>query len=1001
MAAKVKPKAKTKAKAAHKAKSKPKVAVKVAARKKTAPAKAKRAAKPAKKSIATKLAKPAVVAKPVAGPVKPAKDRKLTEVVTTKVRTIGVRSRGEKASESKKPLPPAADLKYCYFFGSGSAEGDASMRDLLGGKGANLAEMTKLGVPVPPGFTITTDACRLFYDNHLALPRWFDKTMKEAMVRVEQAMGAKFGDHNNPLLVSVRSGAKFSMPGMMDTILNLGLNDDTLKAIIAKTDNQRFGYDIYRRFIAMFGNVVLGIDKDEFEELITRKKKQRSIKHDASLSIEDLKDIVKQFKKLVVDKSGEPFPTDPWHQLQMARDAVFRSWNSPRAITYRAKYNIPADLGTAVNVQAMVFGNMGDTSATGVGFTRNPANGEKEFYGEFLVNAQGEDVVAGIRTPLPINELAKVMPAAFKQLREITSRLEAHYRDVQDFEFTIQENKLFMLQTRTGKRTAMAAVKIAVDMVKETLITRDEALMRLDPTELDQLLHPRIDPDAPAETVAKGLAASPGAASGKVVFHADEAVRLAERGEKTILVRMETNPDDIAGMIAAEGILTSRGGMTSHAAVVARGMGKPCVVGCEDIRVYESRRQFAIGTLVVKDKEVITINGTTGEVMLGEVPTLDPELSGEFGTFMEWADELRQIGIRTNADTPADAAQARKFGAEGIGLCRTEHMFFGKNRLPHIQAMILATTPADRQTSLDRLFPFQKADFKGIFDAMEGLPVTIRTLDPPLHEFLPKEEDVRKQISEIEKDPDKAEEVERLKRILERIDQLHEQNPMMGHRGCRLGITYPEITEMQVRAILTAAAELIKDGKKILPEIMIPLVGHRTELANQREIVLRVAELVQRKHKVEIPFIVGTMIEIPRAAVTADEIAQEAEFFSFGTNDLTQMTMGFSRDDAGKFLRYYYDKSILEKDPFVSLDQTGVGALVKMAKEKGRSVKPNLKVGICGEHGGDPSSIEFCNRVGLNYVSCSPYRVPIARLAAAQAVIKAKSGTTDGTKSTA
>ena len=944
------------------------------------------AAKPKSVGKATKVAKPVAVGRPV-------KDRKATEVRTTKVKKIGVKTKGkDEAKDSRKALPPSADLKYCYYFGGGKAEGTAVMRDLLGGKGANLAEMTNLGIPVPAGFTISTDACRLFYESNLALPRWFEKHMKEMMERVEKEMGTKFGDPANPLLVSVRSGAKFSMPGMMDTILNLGLNDETLKGIINKTDNPRFAYDNYRRFISMFGNVVLGIDKDEFEELINKKKKQRSIKHDASLSIDDLKEIVKAFKKLVVEKSGEPFPTDPWHQLQMARDAVFRSWNSPRAITYRAKYNIPSDLGTAVNVQAMVFGNMGDSSATGVGFTRNPSNGDKEFYGEFLVNAQGEDVVAGIRTPQPILQLEKVMPEAYKQLKKITSQLESHYRDVQDFEFTIQEKKLYMLQTRNGKRTAEAAVKIAVDMVKEKLISRDEALMRITPTDLDQLLHPRIDPDAKIEIIARGLAASPGAASGKVVFHADEAVRLAEKGEKTILVRMETNPDDIAGMIASEGILTSRGGMTSHAAVVARGMGKPCVVGSEDIRVYESRRQFAIGTLVIKDKEVITINGTTGEVMLGEVPTIDPELSGEFGTFMQWADEIRKLGIRTNADTPHDAALARKFGAQGIGLCRTEHMFFGKNRLQHIQSMILATTQADRQTALDRLFPFQKADFKGIFEAMEGLPVTIRTLDPPLHEFLPKEDEVHKQIAELTGVPDKAEEIERLKKILERLSQLHEQNPMMGHRGCRLGITYPEITEMQVKAILTAAAELIKDGKKIFPEIMIPLVGNRNELQNQKEIVMRVAELVVRKHKVEIPFLVGTMIEIPRAAVTADEIAQDADFFSFGTNDLTQMTMGFSRDDAGKFLRYYLDKGILEKDPFVSIDQVGVGQLVKIAFEKGRSVKPHLKVGICGEHGGDPDSITFCHKIGLNYVSCSPFRVPIARLAAAQAVILEKQG---------
>ncbi len=880
--------------------------------------------------------------------------------------------------------------KYVYSFGGGKADGDGTMKGLLGGKGAGLAEMTNLGVPVPPGFTISTEACRLFYDNNLALPKAFEKFMESAMKQLEKEMGASFGDAENPLLVSVRSGAKFSMPGMMDTILNLGLNDDTLQGIIKKTGNERFAYDNYRRFISMFGNVVLGIDKDEFEELITKKKRQRAIKHDSSLSIEDLKDIVRSFKKLVQKKSGEAFPTDPWDQLRMARDAVFRSWNSPRAITYRTKYEIPADLGTAVNIQAMVFGNMGDTSATGVGFTRNPATGAKEFYGEFLVNAQGEDVVAGIRTPQPIKALGKEMPKAFDQLKKITEKLEHHYRDVQDFEFTIQENKLYMLQTRTGKRTAQAAVKIAVDMEKEGLITKEEALMRIEPTDLDQLLHPRIDPNAVTEVVAKGLAASPGAASGKVVFHADEAVRLNERGEKTILVRMETNPDDIAGMIASEGILTSRGGMTSHAAVVARGMGKPCVVGCEDIRVYESRRQFAIGTLVIKDKEVITINGTTGEVMQGEVPTLDPELSGEFGEFMEWADELRKLSVRTNADNPEDAATARSFGAEGIGLCRTEHMFFGKNRLPHIQSMILATTQADRQMALDKLLPFQKSDFKAIFEAMEGLPVTIRTLDPPLHEFLPDADELHEKLAEYGDDPEKADEVERIRKMLERMEELKEQNPMLGHRGCRLGITYPEITEMQVRAIMMAAADLIKNGKKVYPEIMIPLVGHKNELTNQKEIVLRVADLVMRKSKVEIPFLVGTMIEIPRAALTADEIAEEAQFFSFGTNDLTQMTMGFSRDDAGKFLRHYYEKEILERDPFVTLDQKGVGQLVKMGAEKGRSTKPDLKVGICGEHGGDPRSIEFCHKLGLNYVSCSPFRVPIARLAAAQAVIREK-----------
>ncbi|MFH2056072.1 MAG: pyruvate, phosphate dikinase [bacterium] len=908
---------------------------------------------------------------------------------------IGVRT--TEAPEQSAATDEFQKLKLFYHFGGGKAEGTGVMKDTLGGKGAGLAEMTNAGINVPPGFTISTEACKLYYDNKMSMPRWFEKDMKDAMLKLEKQQGAKFGDPANPLLVSVRSGAKFSMPGMMDTVLNLGLNDETVKGFIARTDDQRFVYDLYRRFISMFGNVVLGIDSDLFEEVITKKKKQRRVKQDASLTVDDFKAITRKFLKLVEEKSGEPFPADPWQQLKLARDAVFRSWNAPRAITYRTANDIPADLGTAVNIQTMVYGNMGENSATGVGFTRNPATGEKEFYGEFLVNAQGEDVVAGIRTPQPISELKSVMPKAFAELRAITDRLEQHYRDVQDFEFTIQEGRLYMLQTRTGKRTAQAAVKIAVDMVTEGLISKEEALMRVEPVQLDQLLHPRIDPQAKPEVIARGLSASPGAASGKVVFHADEAVRLREKGERTILVRMETNPDDIAGMIAAQGILTARGGMTSHAAVVARGMGKPCVAGCEDIRVYEARRQFAIGTLVIKDKDVITIDGTTGEVMQGEVPTIEPELSGEFGKFMEWADGERRLGVRTNADTPADAEAARRFGAEGIGLCRTEHMFFGKNRLPHIQNMILASTQDERQAALDRLLPFQKSDFKGILAAMEDLPVTIRTLDPPLHEFLPKQEEVLQQIAEIQGNEDldaehKEEKLKRLKHVLEQIEQLHEQNPMLGHRGCRLGITYPEITEMQAKAIFAAAADLIKKGKKVYPEVMIPLVGNAKEFANQKEIVVRVAEAAMRRHKIEIPYLVGTMIEIPRAALTAGEIAKEAQFFSFGTNDLTQMTMGFSRDDAGKFLRYYYEKEILDKDPFVTIDQVGVGRLVRMATEEGRAVNEHLKVGICGEHGGDPRSVEFCHEIGLNYVSCSPFRVPIARLAAAQATIRERGG---------
>ncbi len=909
---------------------------------------------------------------------------------TEKTVRIGVKTEEEPVARQK--IEDLTGKKFFYYFGGGKAEGTGTMKDTLGGKGAGLAEMTNTGINVPPGFTISTDACRLYYENNMSLPKPFDKEMKKMIERLESDMGAQFGDVVKPLLLSVRSGAKFSMPGMMDTVLNLGLNTETVKGFIEKTNNPRFVYDLYRRFISMFGNVVLGIDSDLFEEVITKKKKQRRVKQDSSLSAEDFKAIVKQFLKVVEKKSGEPFPADPWVQLQMSRDAVFRSWNAPRAITYRTAHHIPADLGTAVNIQAMVYGNMGGTSATGVGFTRNPATGAREFYGEFLVNAQGEDVVAGIRTPQPIAELEKVLPEAFAKLKRITAKLEKHYRDVQDFEFTIQEGKLYMLQTRTGKRTAQAAVKIAVDMVKEKLITREEALLRVEPEQLEQLLHPRIDPKASVQVIATGLTASPGAASGKVVFHADEAVRLKEKNEKTILVRMETNPNDIAGMIAAEGILTARGGMTSHAAVVARGMGKPCVAGCEDIRVYEARRQFAIGTLVVKDKDIITIDGTTGKVILGEVATIDPELSGEFGIFMEWADEERRLAVRTNADTPVDSQTALKFGAQGIGLCRTEHMFFGKNRLPHVQNMILATTQDERQAALDRLVTFQRHDFKAIFEAMEGLPVTIRTLDPPLHEFLPKAEDIQKELAELQDLPDeeKEEKSKRLQKILTQIEQLHEQNPMLGHRGCRLGITYPEITEMQAKAIFTAAADLIKHGKKVFPEVMIPLVGHRAELAHQKEIVVRVAEQVMRRHKVEIPYLVGTMIEVPRAALIADQIAEEAQFFSFGTNDLTQMAMGFSRDDATKFLRYYYDKGILNVDPFVTLDQEGVGQLVAMATEKGRKVRPDLKVGICGEHGGDPASIEFCHQVGLDYVSCSPYRVPVARLAAAQVVVREK-----------
>ncbi len=901
-----------------------------------------------------------------------------------------------KSTKTKRTTAKTAGLEHqpYYFFGDGKADGKGDMKDLLGGKGAGLAEMSRIGVPVPPGFTITTEVCKIYYENDLKIPSAIDKDLEKYMQRIEKIVGSKFGDPENPLLVSVRSGAKFSMPGMMDTVLNLGLNKETLKGLAEKTGDERFAYDNYRRFVQMFGNVVLGIDKEEFEKVIEAKKEERKIKQDSSLQVEDLSDIVKKFKKIIKRKTGEEFPEDPYTQLRMSRDAVFRSWNNPRAISYRKLNEIPSDLGTAVNVQAMVYGNMGNTSGTGVGFTRNPATGEKEFYGEYLLNAQGEDVVAGIRTPQPIKSLKDEMPEVYKQLETITTKLEKHYRDVQDFEFTIQEGKLYMLQTRTGKRTVQAALKIAVDMVKEKLINKEEAIMRIEPAHLDQLLHPRLDPDAKYDVIAKGLAASPGAASGKVYFNSEDAVAASKGGkEKVILVRQETNPDDIEGMHAAAGILTSRGGMTSHAAVVARGMGKCCVAGCEAARVSEKKKQLQIGKLIIKEDEVITINGTTGEVILGEVPTIDPELSGEFAEFMKWADQIRKLKVRTNADTPEDSTQALKFGAEGIGLCRTEHMFFAEDRLPIVQEMILADSTEERQDALDKLLPFQKADFKGIFEAMQGYPVTIRTLDPPLHEFLPEREDIERDIENLDKYDENYDQIlAKKKKTLERMEELEEQNPMLGHRGCRLGITYPEITEMQTRAIIEAACELAKSKKKVIPEIMIPLIGHVNEFKNQREIVERVATEVVKKFRLRsFEYRIGTMIEIPRAALTADEVAEFADFFSFGTNDLTQMGMGFSRDDAGKFLGYYVEKEILPKDPFVSLDQDGIGKLVKFAVEYGRQSKPDIKLGICGEHGGDPSSIEFFNSLGLDYVSCSPFRVPIARLAAAQATIRQKS----------
>ena len=880
-------------------------------------------------------------------------------------------------------------LKLVYLFGGKKAEGNGEMKDLLGGKGAGLAEMTNIGIPVPPGFTITTETCNLFYQNRMTPPKELMPQVKKGLAYIEKETGKKFGDVSNPLLLSVRSGSKFSMPGMMDTVLNLGLNDKTLIGLINKTDNERFAYDSYRRFIQMFGNVVLGIDKSEFESILENRKKKQKIKLDTELAVGDLKYIIKKFKAKIKEKTGDEFPQDVNIQLEMARDAVFRSWNNPRAITYRRLNDIPGDLGTAVNIQAMVFGNMGENSATGVGFTRDPSTGQKKFYGEYLTNAQGEDVVAGIRTPKHISSLAKEMPNIYKQLKAITVKLEEHYRDVQDFEFTIQENKLYMLQTRTGKRTTAAAVRIAVDMVKEKLISKKEALLRVKPESLDQLLHPQINPTAVANVIARGLAASPGAASGIAVFSADDAVRFAKAGKKVILVRQETNPDDIHGMNVAEGILTSRGGMTSHAAVVARGMGKCCVAGVENIKVYEVDRKFIAGKHVISEGDIVTLNGSTGEVMLGEVETTEPKLSGGFGTFMSWADEVRKLKVRANADTKKDASLARSFGAEGIGLCRTEHMFFAPDRVPIVQKMILADNELERTEALEQLLPLQKNNFKEIFDAMQGLPVTIRTIDPPLHEFLPDKQEIIKEIEQMRAAGAWEDDIRAKEKILTRIEELEEFNPMMGHRGCRLGITYPEITEMQARAIFSAACETAKNPRKKapIPEIMIPLVGTVEELKHQKNIIIHVADEVMSHYKTKLKYHIGTMIEIPRGAITADEIAREAEFFSFGTNDLTQMTFGYSRDDAEKFIKVYLDKGILKKDPFISIDTDGVGQLMKIAVDKGRSIRKDIKIGICGEHGGDPDSITFCHQLDIDYVSCSPYRIPVARLAAAHAAL--------------
>lgn len=889
-----------------------------------------------------------------------------------------------KAKSKSRPVKPKSTRKkFVYFFGKGSTEGNAQMKQLLGGKGANLAEMTLLGIPVPPGFTITTEACALFYEAGKKWPAGLEEEIDKNLKKLEDAMGARFGDRENPLLVSVRSGAAVSMPGMMDTVLNLGLNSDVVQGLIIKTENERFAWDAYRRFIQMFGNVVMEIPHDVFEHILEHKKQQLQIENDTELNANDLKDIVRQYKKAYQEHTHEEFPSDPKVQLAKAIGAVFGSWNNPRAIKYRELHEIRGLLGTAVNVQAMVFGNMGETSGTGVCFSRDPSTGENKFYGEFLVNAQGEDVVAGIRTPEPLDGLKSKWPEIYKQLVKIRERLERHYKDMQDMEFTIQEGKLYLLQTRNGKRTAHAAVRIAVEMVKEGLITKQVAVIRVPPSHLDQLLHPRFDPKEKKQKIAKGLPASPGAATGKVVFNADDAEEWVKaKGEKVILVRLETSPEDIGGMHVAQGILTGRGGMTSHAAVVARGMGKCCVAGCDGIQIDYNQKLFRAGSVVVREGDYISLDGSLGEVYLGQVNTIESELSGDFGKLMRWADEIRKLKVRANADTPKDAQTALKFGAEGIGLCRTEHMFFEGDRIIAMREMILADTKEERERALAKLLPIQRKDFEEIFEVMDGCPVTVRLLDPPLHEFLPHGQDNQQEMAEVMKVS--------IEKVREKVNALHEFNPMLGHRGCRLGISYPEIYDMQTRAIMEAACNMKQKGIKVVPEIMIPLVGVEKELSILKQEMERVIQRVFEEKKTTVSYTIGTMVEVPRAAIVADKIARNAEFFSFGTNDLTQMTFGYSRDDAGAFLEDYTSRGILEKDPFQSLDTEGVGALIQSAIERGRSVRKDLKVGICGEHGGDPASVEFCHAVGMNYVSCSPFRVPIARLAAAQAVLKKK-----------
>ena len=874
--------------------------------------------------------------------------------------------------------------KYVLFFGGRKTEGKAAMKELLGGKGANLAEMSNLGMPVPAGFTITTRACQLYYEKNKKWPQGLKEQVLASLKKLEGVMSAQFGNPKKPLLVSVRSGAAASMPGMMDTILNLGLNEAVIGGLVQKTGNERFPWDAYRRFIQMFGDVVMGVPHEAFEHILEEKKRAVNAKLDTDLTTGDLKDIVSQYKAAYRKHTKEDFPTDPWQQLLKSVNAVFESWNNERAITYRRLNDIKGLLGTAVNVQAMVFGNMGETSGTGVCFSRNPSTGENKFYGEYLMNAQGEDVVAGIRTPEPIKTLAQKNKKAYSKLVALKDKLEKHYRDMQDMEFTIQNGELFMLQTRGGKRTAAAAVKIAVDMVKEKRISREEALMRIEPEQLNQLLHPTFDPQAEkiAPLLAKGLPASPGAATGRVVFNAEDAEAWAKRGEKVILTRIETSPEDIGGMNVAEGVLTSRGGMTSHAAVVARGMGKCCVAGVGTLSIDYRAKQFTVGDRMMKEGDYISINGSVGAVYAGKIKTIEAELSGSFSTLMKWADDVRKLGVRTNADIPRDAQMAIKFGAEGIGLCRTEHMFFEEERIISVRKMILADDKAGREAALRELLPIQRKDFEGLFRAMKNKPVTIRLIDPPLHEFLPADDTSQMEMAEVLSIS--------MQKLKTKIAELHEFNPMLGHRGCRLGITYPEIIQMQTRAIMEAAINVKREGIKVHPEIMVPLVGETGEIKICKQVIEETVAAVFKEKKIKIPYLIGTMIEVPRAALIADKIAEDAEFFSFGTNDLTQMTCGFSRDDAGRFLKEYIEKGIFEKDPFQVLDQEGVGELVIMGIKKGRATKKQLKIGICGEHGGEPKTIDFCHRVGMNYVSCSPYRVPIARLAAAQAVIRQK-----------